>query len=139
VRHKDQKIELLSQVPLLSRCSKDELQRIAKLADLVEFREGDTLMKEGSRGQEFFVIVDGAAEVIKDGHRLAELGAGDWIGEIALLSDVPRTATVVASTQLETLVLTRQGLSSLIHDVPTIGTKVLAAVGERLAEQTTTI
>lgn len=139
MRHKDQKIELLSQVPLLSRCSKDELQRIAKLADLVEFREGDTLMKEGSRGQEFFVIVDGAAEVIKDGHRLAELGAGDWIGEIALLSDVPRTATVVASTQLETLVLTRQGLSSLIHDVPTIGTKVLAAVGERLAEQTTTI
>ena len=139
MRHKDHKIELLSKVPLLSHCSKSELQQIAKLADLVDFKEGETLMTEGSRGAEFFVIVDGAAEVIKDGHRLAELGAGDWIGEIALLSDVPRTATVVASTQLETLVLTRQGLSSLIHDVPTIGTKVLAAVGERLAEQTTTI
>ena len=137
--HKDQKIELLSQVPLLSRCSKSELQRIAKLADLVDFKEGETLMTEGSRGAEFFVIVDGAAEVIKDGHRLAELGAGDWVGEIALLSDVPRTATVVASTELETLVLTRQGLSALIHDVPTIGTKVLAAVGERLSEQTSTI
>jgi CRP/FNR family transcriptional regulator, cyclic AMP receptor protein len=134
--HKDQKIELLSQVPLLSRCSKSELARVAALADLVDFREGEVLMEEGSRGAEFFVIVDGAAEVIKGGNRLAELGAGDWVGEIALLSDVPRTATVVASTQLETLVLTRQGLSALIHDVPSIGTKVLSAVGERLAEQT---
>ena len=136
MRHKDQKIELLSRVPLLSRCSKKELSRIAMLADLIDFKEGATLMTEGSRGAEFFVIVDGAAEVIKGGHRLAELGAGDWVGEIALLCDVPRTATVVASTQLETLVLTRQGFSSLIHDVPSIGTKVLAATGERLAEQT---
>ena len=136
MRHKDQKIELLSRVPLLSRCSKKELSRIAMLADLVDFKEGATLMTEGSRGAEFFVIVDGAAEVIKGGNRLAELGAGDWVGEIALLCDVPRTATVVASTPLETLVLTRQGFSALIHDVPSIGTKVLAATGERLAEQT---
>jgi CRP-like cAMP-binding protein len=136
VRHKDHKVELLARVPLLSRCSKKELSRIAMLADLVDFKEGDTLMTEGSRGAEFFVIVDGAAEVIKGGNRLAELGAGDWVGEIALLCDVPRTATVVASTPLETLVLTRQGFSALIHDVPSIGTKVLAATGERLAEQT---
>ena len=136
MRHKDHKVELLARVPLLSRCSKKELSRIAMLADLVDFKEGDTLMTEGSRGAEFFVIVDGAAEVIKGGNRLAELGAGDWVGEIALLCDVPRTATVVASTPLETLVLTRQGFSALIHDVPSIGTKVLAATGERLAEQT---
>ena len=136
MRHKDHKVELLSRVPLLSRCSKKELSRIAMLADLVDFKEGDTLMTEGSRGAEFFVIVDGAAEVIKGGNRLAELGAGDWVGEIALLCHVPRTATVVASTPLETLVLTRQGFSALIHDVPSIGTKVLAATGERLAEQT---
>ena len=136
MRHKDNKIELLSRVSLLSRCSKKELERIAMLADLIDFKEGDTLMTEGSRGAEFFVIVDGAAEVIKGGNRLAELGAGDWVGEIALLCDVPRTATVVASTPLETLVLTRQGFSALIHDVPSIGTKVLAATGERLAEQT---
>jgi CRP-like cAMP-binding protein len=136
VRHKDTKIELLSRVSLFSRCSKKELSRIAMLADLVDFKEGETLMTEGSRGAEFFVIVDGAAEVIKGGNRLAELGAGDWVGEIALLCDVPRTATVVAGTPLETLVLTRQGFSALIHDVPSIGTKVLAATGERLAEQT---
>jgi CRP/FNR family transcriptional regulator, cyclic AMP receptor protein len=134
--HKDTKIELLSRVPLLSRCSKRELSRIAALADLVDFQEGRTLMKEGSRGAEFFVLVDGSATVTKAGKKLAELGPGDWVGEIALLSDVPRTATVVASSPLQTLVLTRQGLSALIHDVPSIGTKVLAAIGERLSAQT---
>ncbi|HEY7691603.1 MAG TPA: cyclic nucleotide-binding domain-containing protein [Gaiellaceae bacterium] len=133
---KDQKIELLSRVPLLARCSKTELARVATLADLVEFQEGETLMREGKPGSEFFVIVDGYAAVTKDGSRLAELGAGDWVGEIALLSDVPRTATVVAGSPLQTLVLTRPGFSALIHDVPSIGTKVLSAVGERLAAQT---
>jgi len=133
---KDQKIELLSQVPLLARCSKRELGRIAALADLVEFREGDTVMREGKYGVEFFVIVDGWARVTRRGRKLAELGAGDWFGEIALLSNVPRTATVVAGSALQTLVLTRSGLSALIHDVPSIGTKVLEAVGERLADQT---
>jgi CRP-like cAMP-binding protein len=130
---KDRKIELLSQVPLLAHCSKSELGRIATLADLVDFREGETLMKEGTRGVEFFVIVDGSARVTRDGRKVAELGSGEWVGEIALLCDMPRTATVVASSPLEALVLTRPGLSSLIRDVPSIGTKVLAAAGERLA------
>jgi CRP-like cAMP-binding protein len=133
---KDQKIELLSRVPLLARCSKRELARIAALADLVEFPEGKTVMQEGRPGVECFVIVDGKVRVTRRGRKLAELGAGDWFGEIALLSDLPRTATVVAGSPLQTLVLTRSGLSALIHDVPSIGTKVLAAVGDRLATHT---
>jgi CRP-like cAMP-binding protein len=132
---KDQKVALLSRVPLLAHCSKSELARIATLSDLVDFRTGEILMAEGKRGAEFFVIVDGSARVSRGGRKLAELNAGDWVGEIALLSDVPRTATVVASSPLQTLVLTRSGLSSLIRDVPSIGTKVLSAVGERLAAQ----
>ena len=133
---KDQKIELLARVPLFARCSKRELARIAALADLVEFREGETVMREGKPGLEFFVIVDGKARVTRRGRKLADLGAGDWFGEIALLSATPRTATVVAGSPLEALVLTRPGLSALIRDVPSIGTKVLSAVGERLAAQT---
>jgi CRP/FNR family transcriptional regulator, cyclic AMP receptor protein len=85
---------------------------------------------------EFFVIVDGWARVTRRGRKLAELGAGDWFGEIALLSNVQRTATVVAGSPLQALVLTRSGLSALIHEMPSIGTKVLDAVGERLAAQT---
>jgi len=133
---KDRKIELLTRVPLLARCSKSELARIAALADVVDFRQGDTLMTEGKPGMEAFVVVDGSARVTRAGRKLADLGPGDWVGEIALLSNVPRTATVVATSPLQTLVLTRRGLSDLMHDVPSIGTKVLAAVGERLADQT---
>jgi CRP/FNR family cyclic AMP-dependent transcriptional regulator len=133
---KDQKVELLSRVPLLAHCSKSELARIAGLADIVGFREGETLMTEGKPGMEAFVVVDGSARVTRSGRKLADLGPGDWIGEIALLSNVPRTATVVTTSPLQTLVLTRRGLSDLIHDVPSIGTKILAAVGERLAEKT---
>ena len=133
---KDRKIELLSRVPLFAHCSKSELARIATLADLVSFQEGETLMTEGKPGMEAFVVVDGNARVTRAGRKLADLGPGDWMGEIALLSNVPRTATVVVTSPLQTLVLTRRGLSDLIRDVPSIGTKVLAAVGERLADQT---
>ena len=133
---KDAKIELIRKVPLLSGCSKSELGRIAQLADLVEFREGETLMREGTFGAEFFVVVDGTARVTKGGRKLTELEAGGFAGEIALIADVPRTATVVATSPLQTLVLTRSGFSNLMSDVPSIGIKVLAEVGKRLAPQT---
>lgn len=133
---KDAKIELIRKVPLLAGCSKSELGRIASLADLVDFRDGDTLMREGDFGVEFFVIVSGSASVTKGGRKVADLKAGGFAGEIALIADVQRTATVVATSPIQTLVLTRQGFSSLMHDVPSIGTKVLAEVGRRLAPTT---
>ena len=133
---KDAKIQLIAKVPLLSNCSKSELGRIASLADLVEFREGDTLMREGRHGAEFFIVVKGTARVTKGGRKLADLGAGGFAGEIALLADVKRTATVVATSPLQTLVLTRPGFSNLMRDVPSIGIKVLAEVGRRLAPTT---
>jgi CRP-like cAMP-binding protein len=133
---KDAKVELISRVPLLAGCSKSELGRIASLADLVDFAQGDKLMQEGTSGSEFFILVEGTARVTRRGRKLADLGAGGWVGEIALISTVPRTATVVATSPLQTLVLTRRGFSDLVHHVPAIGIKVLAAVGQRLADQT---
>ena len=130
---KDQKIELLSRVPLLSRCSKRELARIASLADLIEFREGDTLMQEGKYGVEFFVIVDGWARVTRRGRKLAELGAGDWFGEIALLSNVPRTATVRITSDVTALRATRKGFAALLDESPSIQRKVLRALADRIA------
>ncbi len=133
---KDTKIQLIAAVPLFTACSKRELSRIAMLADLVTFAAGDTLMEEGKSGAEFFILVDGTARVSKRGRKLADLGAGDWVGEIALLSSVPRTATVVATSPLKTLVVSRTGFSDLLRDVPSITTKVIAALGELLAAQT---
>ena len=133
---KDAKIELISRVPLLSACSKKELGMIASLADLIELPEGKTLITEGEHGSEFFILVDGTVRVSRGGRKLRDLTAGDWIGEIALISNVPRTATVLTTSPLQALVLTRSGFSGLMRDVPSIATNVLAALGERLAPET---
>lgn len=109
---------------------------IASLADLIELPEGKTLIKEGEFGSEFFVLVDGTVRVSRGERKLRDLAAGDWVGEIALIANVPRTATVVTTSPLRALVLTRGGFAELIDDVPSIATKVLAALGERLARET---
>jgi CRP/FNR family transcriptional regulator, cyclic AMP receptor protein len=133
---KDAKVDLISRVPLLAGCSKKELGMIANLADLIERPEGKTLIKEGEFGSEFFILVDGTARVSRSGRKLRDLSAGEWVGEIALIANVPRTATVITTSPLQALVLTRGAFSGLIEGVPSIGAKVLAAMGERLAPET---
>lgn len=133
---KDAKVDLISRVPLFTGCSKKELGLIANLADLIELPEGKTLTKEGEPGWEFFILVDGTARVSQGGRKHRDLAAGDWVGEIALIANVPRTATVVTSSPLRALVLTRGGFSQLMEDVPSIPAKVLATLGERLAHET---
>ena len=83
----DAKIELLKSVPLFAGCSKSELRALAKTADELDLREGTVLTREGRPGREFFVLVDGTAPVTQEGKKIADLGAGDWFGEIALLTD----------------------------------------------------
>lgn len=133
---KDAKTDLLAQVPLFSGCSKRELQEIAALADELDLPEGTVLIKEGERGREFFVIVDGTVDVTKDGRRVTALGGGSWIGEIALVSDVPRTATVTTTSPVRVLVVTDRAFSGLIKRSPSIALKVLASVAERLKPET---
>lgn len=129
---KDTKIELLRAVPLFASCSKAELQRIASLADELDVDEGATLIREGERGREFLVIVDGSVRVTKRGKKVRDLGAGAFIGEIALVSDVPRTATVTAITPVRLLAVTDRAFRGLIEEMPSIATKVLQSLGERL-------
>ena len=96
------KLDLLKRVPLFEHCSKKDLQRIAQIADELDLREGKVLITEGERGREFFVIVEGEVEVRRKGRKVATLGAGSFVGEMALLSKVPRTATVTALTPIST-------------------------------------
>jgi CRP-like cAMP-binding protein len=119
-------------VPLFSGCSKAELQKIAALADELDLAEGATLIREGERGREFIVIVDGTVTVTRGGKSLRDLGAGDFIGEIALVSDVPRTATVTATSPVRLLVITDRAFRGLIEQMPSIATKVLQSLGQRL-------
>jgi len=130
--HKDAKTDLLKNVPLFAGCSKTELQRIASLADELDLGDGATLIREGERGREFIVIADGTVKVTRNGRQLRELGAGDFIGEIALVADVPRTATVTATSPVRLLVVTDRAFRGLLEQMPSIAKKVLQSLGERL-------
>ena len=132
---KDAKIELLKRVPLFERCSKRELAQIAALADELDLPAARDLTSEGTGGFEFIVLVQGQADVVRKGRRVNELGPGDFIGEIALVSGKPRTATVKTRGPSRILVITASGFRTLMHDVPAIQDKVLAAVTARLPDE----
>ena len=130
---RDAKIELLKRVPLFAECSKSELRELAKTADELDLRQGTVLTREGRTAKEFFVLIDGTAEVTKEGKKVADLNGGDWFGEIALLTDSPRTATVTATSPVDVLVITDRRFRSVVETMPSIALKVLACVGARLA------
>jgi CRP-like cAMP-binding protein len=130
--HKDAKTDLLKNVPLFAGCSKSELQKIASLADELDLGDGATLIREGERGREFIVIADGTVRVTRNGKQVRDLGAGDFIGEIALVADVPRTATVTATSPVRLLVVTDRAFRGLLEQMPSIAKKVLQSLGERL-------
>jgi CRP-like cAMP-binding protein len=129
----DSKVAAIAEVPLFSRCSKRELARIARLADEIDLPAGKRLTKEGDRGREFFVLLEGTADVEAGGRPRPGLDSGDFFGEIALVSDVPRTATVTATSPIRALVITDRAFRQLLKDSPEVQGKVLEAVASRLA------
>ena len=129
---KDKKIALLREVPLFADCSRRELRQIAELADEVVVPAGTALTKEGASGREFVVIVDGSASVHRRGQKVNELGTGDFLGEIALVSRGPRTATVRTTQPTHALVLTAPSFRALLRRTPSMQQKVLEALADRL-------
>ena len=129
---KDAKIELIKKVPLFSRCSKKELAGVAAEADELVLPAGRALATQGARGAEFVIIVDGSADVTKNGRRINQLGSGDFLGEIALISGALRTATVTTTSETRILVLTDRGFKRLTGEMPSIQASILKALSERL-------
>ena len=129
----NRKVELLSAVPLFAGCSKRELGQIALVTDELDVPAGKTLMRQGQRGHEFMVIESGCVSIIRNARETRRLGDGEWVGEIALIAQVPRTATVTTLTPTRILVLTDRAFAKLVRDMPSIAQKVLRSVGERLA------
>jgi CRP-like cAMP-binding protein len=124
--------EMLSTVPLFSRCTKKELTAVSGLTTKMTFPAGEVVTRQGQVGREFVVIVDGKATVAIDGQTVATLGAGDFIGEIALLDGGPRTATVTADTDLVAEVMSHQEFATLLVDVPYVTRGILKGVAARL-------
>ena len=133
---KDAKVELIRSVPLFSHCSKRELAKIASLADELDFPESETLIKEGERGREFFVLIEGTVDVRQRGRKLAPRGRPECFGEIALILDVPRTATVTTTSPVRALVLTDRAFWGLVGRSPDIQLKLLRSLAQRLAPET---
>jgi CRP-like cAMP-binding protein len=132
------KVDLLKRVPLFASCSKQELDALALVADEIDLREGSTLTREGQPGREFFVLIEGTVEVTRDGEEIARLGAGDWFGEIALLTKASRTATVTAASPVRVLVVTDRAFRQVLETTPSIAVKMLERLGERLAHDAET-
>jgi CRP/FNR family transcriptional regulator, cyclic AMP receptor protein len=132
---KNAKVELIKGVPLFSELGRGELDEVASIADEIDLGEGKELTVEGQPGREFFVIIEGDAAVRKGDREVNRLGAGDFFGEIALVEDRPRTATVVAETPIRALVITDRSFRTLLERSPDIEDKVMSARAARLAPE----
>lgn len=132
---KDAKVELLKRVPLFSKLDKKGLQDVAHIADELDLPAGKEMATEGDRGREFFVLLRGEAEVTRGGERINTMKEGDFFGEIALVTKMPRTATVTATSDVDVLVITEREFDSLLKKSPEIGRSVAEALAERVAPE----
>ena len=126
------KTDLIARVPLFAALSKGERGQVASIADEIDLPGDKLLIREGEPGREFFVLLEGDVEVRRKGKTLATRRSGDFFGEIALVSSLPRTATVKTSGPVRALVIRDVEFRSLLRKTPAIAVKVLEAVADRL-------
>jgi len=127
-----QRVAQLSKVPLFANCSKRELSRLLSLARTETVEAGHTLFVEGAPSSNLYVIVSGTAAVKRNGRRIGRAGPGDVVGELGVILGGPRTATVLAETPIEWLVLDQASLRAAIDEVPGLGWHLLQSVAARL-------
>jgi CRP-like cAMP-binding protein len=132
----DRRTELLSACPLFGGVGGDDLAAIAERALEVDFPADHVIARQGEIGSGFFVIVDGAARVVRDGQELARLGPGDFFGEMSVIDGLPRVAQVVATTDIRCLALATWEFERLVLDHPTIGLAILRGLSARLRSRT---
>jgi CRP-like cAMP-binding protein len=132
---KDGKVEIIRKIPLFSQLSKKGLEDVAHIADELDLPAGKVMAKEGDRGREFFVLLEGEAEVTKGDRRINIMRNGDFFGEVALVTKMPRTASVKATTDVRVLVITERDFGALLKRSPEVGRCVAEALAERIAPE----
>lgn len=129
---RDEKLELLKTVPLFRGLGSGEMQRIGQLVDEVDLPAGRVLMRQGESGAELFAMIEGSADVERDGHALPPCGPGAVLGEIALIDGGPRTATVTLREASRLLVLSRRDFQSLMDEFPGVRMQILETLAHRV-------
>jgi CRP-like cAMP-binding protein len=124
----------LERIPMFRSCSEDELNRIADLASATTVPEGQEIIQQGDLADEFFVIVSGSADVVRDDKRVAPLGPGDYFGELALFDRALRNATVVATAPVELVSFSRSAFNELLDKVGSLRSALLSGMAKRLHE-----
>src|SRR3954451_14977946 len=122
-------------VPLFAGCSRRKLEEMAAMADEFALPAGKDLTRKGATGHEFLVLIDGSADVRRRGRKINTLGAGDFLGEIALVTGAPRTATVTTTSPSRMLVVTARDFRTLLRHMPSLQFKVLEALASRLPDE----
>jgi CRP-like cAMP-binding protein len=122
-----------ARVPLFKACSRDELLRVARLIRIRESQAGAVIIAEGDKGRDFFVLLEGEANVTRGGIEVAKLERGDFFGELALVDPAPRNATVTATTKVRLAVLTQPEFHEVLNE-ESIRDSILAGMARRLHE-----
>lgn len=126
------KVDVLKNVWLFSACTNKELSRIASMVDEADVSEGAVLTKEGAVGHEFFAVASGKATARLRNKKLASYGPGDFFGEMSLLDQGPRSATITADTDMTLYVLDGRSFGNLIERYPAVARKILRGLAQRL-------
>lgn len=127
------RIEILEKVPLFAGLSKRHLRHLAKLTRVEVFEPGQDMVSEDQPSTAAFVIVAGSAVVRRNGRKVAEVARNDLVGELGLLIDRPRNASVRATTPVEAIALDRSGLKAAVEEFPALGWHLLETVADRLS------
>lgn len=130
----DRKLEHLANVRMFSSLNKKELGLVSKAADVVTVRGGAEIVSEGTTGHEFYLILAGRAVVKRGGRKIAELGPGNYFGEMALLDRGPRSATIVADGDVELAIIGQREFMGVLDQIPAVSHKLLVSMAARLRD-----
>lgn len=131
---KDAYLDHLSKVPMFTGLQRKQLEIVGKQGGTINVAAGETVIREGEHGEEFFVVLSGKLSVSSGGKEFAVLGEGDFFGELALFDPAPRDATVTAVSASELLVIGSRQFIPLLQDVPLLARRVTAGLARRLRE-----
>ena len=130
----DTKVEMLRRVPLFTTCKTKALEEIGTLADEVDVPDGYTLIREGTFGEQFFLIVDGRVRLERGGQRVGSLGPGDFLGEISLIDKGRTTATATTEGPAKLFVLAHREFNSLLDRSPATRAEIMGALANRIRQ-----